>query len=280
MRVIRSPAKMQKTARSLKSRGHTLALVPTMGFLHAGHLALVRRARLMADKVIVSIFVNPTQFGPSEDFSRYPRDTRGDLAKLKMAGVDCVFMPTARAMYPDYFQTQVTVREVSRGLCGDARPGHFDGVAGVVLKLMNITQPDIAVFGKKDFQQLTVIKTMVRDLNLPVRIVGVPIVREKDGLAMSSRNVYLSADERVMARGLSRGLKAARDAANAGEARVAGLISRCRAELPRAPQIRVDYVACVNALTLKPLSRPTRKKTLMAVAVFVGRTRLIDNAVF
>lgn len=251
-------------------------LVPTMGYLHEGHLALIRRARTENELVVVSIFVNPTQFGPAEDFSRYPRDLPRDLALCREAGVDLVFAPEPPAMYPEGFQTYVEVVELAQGLCGASRPGHFRGVATVVAKLFHLIQPDRAYFGEKDAQQLRVIRRMVRDLNMPVEIVSVPTVREPDGLAMSSRNVYLSAEERRAATVLSRALYLARDLVAAGERDAAVIGRRMRDLLDAEPLARVDYLAVVDDESLAPVLRIERP-TLVALAVFFGRTRLIDN---
>ena len=201
---------LRDTLATYRRAGERIAFVPTMGFLHAGHLALMQHARTLADRVVVSIFVNPTQFGPNEDLSRYPRDPEGDASKAGSVGVDLIFSPEPATMYPTGFQTYVEVRELERGLCGDRRPGHFVGVATVVLKLFNLVQPHVALFGDKDYQQLQVLRRMVADLDVPVEVVGLPIVREADGLAMSSRNAYLGPEERQHALALSRGLAAAR----------------------------------------------------------------------
>lgn len=277
MKTLRSPKILQNMM--LKLRGKKIiGFVPTMGCLHEGHLELVRRAHQSCDIVVVSIFVNPLQFGPGEDFKKYPRDERRDLAQLKKAGVDVVFLPRAKDIYDENFQTHVDVEKVSRGLCGASRPGHFRGVATVVLKLLNIVQPQLAFFGKKDFQQLVVIKTMVRDLNLPIKIVGVPIVREKDGLALSSRNIYLKGQERYWALCLSRGLKLLRE-----KFEQKGILSFAAAkkiflsQQPQASALHLDYFSCVDQETLEPLKSLKKNKTLVAVAVFVGKTRLIDN---
>lgn len=280
MKTITSIEAMRKTAAGLKRKGKTVAFVPTMGYLHEGHLSLVRLAKKRADVVVVSIFVNPTQFAPHEDLARYPRDEKGDLKKLQELKTDFVFFPKEKDMYPKDFQTTVEVHSVSKGLCGDSRPGHFQGVATVVLKLFNVVTPDVAVFGKKDFQQLQVLKTMARDLNLPVKILGAPIVREKDGLAMSSRNAYLSEENRKIALCLPRALSAAAKACqkrpklDAVEIRSAFL-----KELPLSERVVLDYFECVDSETLKPLARHEKGRTLIAAAAFIGTTRLIDNVV-
>src|ERR1700757_2917096 len=209
--IIRTPAEMRVRASALRAQGKKIAFVPTMGYLHAGHVSLMEAARSAGDVAVLSIFVNPTQFGPKEDLSRYPRDLEGDLAKAECAGVDVAYVPDAAAMYPDGYQTFVEVEELQKGLCGASRPGHFRGVATVVLKLFHAVQPHVALFGRKDYQQLQVLTRMAHDLDLGVEVVGMPIVREPDGLAMSSRNAYLSPDERLRALALSRALLAARE---------------------------------------------------------------------
>jgi len=262
-------------AEATRRAGRRLALVPTMGFLHQGHLSLMAAARARADVVLVSIFVNPTQFGPTEDLARYPRDLPGDLAKCAAAGVDLVFHPQPADMYPPGHQTFVEVTELSRGLCGDRRPGHFRGVATVVTQLFALARPHLALFGEKDYQQLLVVRRLAEDLHLGVEVVGMPIVREPDGLAMSSRNAYLAPAERVRALALWRGLEAARGRFQAGERDAAELAARVREALRRS-EVREDYVEVVDAATLRPLSRLERPARLL-VAAFVGATRLIDN---
>ena len=257
-----------------RKAGERIALVPTMGALHQGHLSLVTLAKSKADRVVASIFVNPLQFGPREDFHRYPRDEAGDLAKLESAGADLVFAPDKAEMYPQGFSTRVSLGDLTEDLCGAARPNHFDGVATVVTKLLLQCAPDLAVFGEKDYQQLLVIKRLVSDLDIPVEIIGGPIVREEDGLALSSRNAYLSPAERAtapllyqtvfaVAADLSKG-RGADDAAHAGRFKL------------EAAGFRVDYVAVRDPETLKPLSGPVKQARVLA-AVHLGRTRLIDN---
>ena len=254
-----------------------IAFVPTMGFLHEGHLSLLREGRRRADGLVLSIFVNPTQFGPAEDLARYPRDLDGDLAKAASTGTDAIFLPAAAAMYPPGYQTFVRVRDLEKGLCGDRRPEHFVGVATVVCKLFNIVRPHLALFGEKDFQQLAVIRRMARDLDLPLEIVGLPTVREPDGLAMSSRNKYLSPEERGRALALSRGLGEARRLFEAGERRVATLIAEA-ARIAAAEVTRLDYLELRDAETLAPFAgEQIDAPAVLAVAAFVGATRLIDN---
>ncbi len=248
-----------------------------MGFLHEGHLSLMREGARRADVVAASIFVNPTQFGPKEDLSTYPRDAEGDLRRCASAGVAGVYMPEPATVYPAGYQTYVNVEQVSQGLDGDKRPGHFRGVATVVTKLLALFRPEVALFGEKDFQQLQVITRLNADLELGVEIVGMPTIREADGLAMSSRNSYLSAEERQRALGLSRGLFAAQKLAAAGEADVARLLAAIRQELA-AVQAREDYVEIVDSSQLTPLSTLEKTRAARAlIAAFIGKTRLIDN---
>ncbi|MCO5245158.1 MAG: pantoate--beta-alanine ligase [Anaerolineae bacterium] len=253
-----------------------VGLVPTMGFLHEGHLSLVRQAREECASVVVSIFVNPTQFGPSEDLATYPRDTDRDLALLQAAGTDLVWTPTVEVMYPPGFQTYVEVEGVSAGLEGERRPGHFRGVATVVAKLLAAIQPQRAYFGQKDAQQTVVIRQMSRDLSFPVDVVICPTVREPDGLAMSSRNAYLHGDERAAATVLYRALTAASTAFKAGSRDAETLRQIMAATIDAEPLARRQYVSCADPLTLHELEGPV-DSALLSMAVFVGRTRLIDN---
>ncbi|WP_242346880.1 pantoate--beta-alanine ligase [Anaeromyxobacter terrae] len=280
--LITDPAIWQARCSAARDGGARIALVTTMGFLHDGHLSLMREARARADAggrrglALASIFVNPTQFGPNEDLSRYPRDLEGDLAKCASAGIDWVLAPEdPNAMFPPDHQTWVTVERASQGLCGASRPGHFRGVATVVAKLFNLSRPHVALFGEKDFQQLAVIRAMARDLAMGVEIVGMPIVREPDGLARSSRNAYLSRDERARALSLSRALREAADAALRGERDAAALAARARARLDEAG-LRVDYVEIVDPGSLAPVAR-AEAGSVMLVAAWAGATRLIDN---
>ncbi|NCP09974.1 pantoate--beta-alanine ligase [bacterium] len=276
MEVIESVALMQSKAEELRLSGSTIGFVPTMGFLHEGHLELMRVAGRLSEKVIVSIFVNPTQFGPQEDFERYPRDTQGDLAKVEAVPVDIVFMPSAAEMYPRGFQSKVSVGDLSRHLCGLSRPGHFDGVATVVCKLFNITKPHIAVFGQKDYQQLAVISRMVEDMAMDVDIVGVPTVREEDGLAMSSRNAYLSAEERRSALCLKKAMDRAGELYARGERDSSVLKSSMERLILEHPFTNIDYVSVCDPVTLDDLET-LGDRFLIALAVKVGKTRLIDN---
>ena len=264
------------TSRSLLDE--PLGLVPTMGYLHKGHLSLVSRARAECRSVAVSIFVNPTQFGPAEDLAQYPRDLERDLRQLEAAGADMVWTPTPEIMYPTGYQTWVEVEKVTQGLEGAQRPGHFRGVATVVSKLFNAVRPAKAYFGQKDAQQAAVIRQMTRDLNFPIEIVVCPIVREADGLAMSSRNVYLSPGERRAATVLYRALNEAQAAYKGGERRADALRDVMQKTLAEEPLAKVQYVSCADYDTLRELDKVTGK-TLLSMAVFFGKTRLIDNTV-
>ncbi len=277
MRVVRNSAEMQTLAVERRSRGVTVALVPTMGALHEGHLSLVRLAHEHGDEVDVTLFVNPAQFGPGEDLSQYPRTFERDVELCRAAGVSTVFCPDVGQVYAADHSTQVAETRLSTGLCGAHRPGHFDGVVTVVAKLFNIMLPSSAVFGSKDFQQARVIRRMVRDLNFPVRIVLAPIVREPDGLAMSSRNRYLSAREREQALSISRALKGAEAEAADGALDTEALGKSVESAMDAAG-LTVQYVVCVDADTLEPVARLERP-VLLAVAAFIGKTRLIDNVV-
>ena len=269
---------MRERVEDLRRDGRRIAVVPTMGALHEGHLALLRAARARADIVILTIFVNPTQFGPNEDLAKYPRDEAGDLAKARTCGIDLAFCPDASAMYPAGAQTFVEVRELQKPLCGASRPGHFAGVATIVTKLFHITKPHLAVFGEKDYQQLAIIRRMVRDLDFDIEIASVPIVREPDGLALSSRNAYLSPEQRKVALSLSKGLAAAAAAFAAGERDAAALIAAARAPIDAEPIMRIDYLELRDAAELTPATTVTAP-VVLALASYAGTTRLIDNRV-
>jgi pantoate--beta-alanine ligase len=276
MRIIESVSGMQAAADELRASGRKIGLVPTMGYLHEGHLELMRAAAKQADVVVASIFVNPTQFGPGEDLDRYPRDFDGDVRKAGGAGVEVIFAPTAEEMYPPGFQTKVRVERVTKHLCGLSRPVHFEGVTTVVCKLFNCVKPDVAVFGEKDFQQLVVIERMVIDLNMEVRIVGVPVQREPDGLAMSSRNAYLNAEERRSALSLFKSLELARRLYNGGERDARVIRDAVIGLISSHPFTSVDYVEVCDPVSLEAVD-VLKGRTLLALAVNVGRTRLIDN---
>ncbi len=278
MEVVRSVAEMRKRAAELREAGSVVALVPTMGALHEGHLSLVRIARELADTVVVSIFVNPTQFGPSEDLERYPRDLDRDAALAAEAGGDLVFAPAIGEIYPARYDTVVHVQRLTRRLCGAFRPGHFDGVCTVVAKLLNIVRPSLAVFGQKDAQQAAVIERMVADLDMDVEIVRGPTVREPDGLAMSSRNVYLSIEERADAAVLHEALELGRSLHAAGEKDAAKVVGSMRELIEAKETTEIQYLVAVDAATLEDVSE-LADGTLLATAVHVGATRLIDNVV-
>lgn len=275
MRMIENPVEMQAEVRRLRAAGKSVGFVPTMGYLHAGHVSLVEAARKECDAVVVSIFVNPIQFGPKEDFSRYPRDMERDSQLCGAAGADYIFAPEAPSMYPAGFQTVVSVGTLAEPLCGAVRPGHFIGVATVVAKLFNIVTPDKAYFGEKDFQQLQVIRRMALDLNMGVEVVGMPIVREPDGLAMSSRNVYLSLEERTKALALSKSLKAAEKLAETGVSDCASILKEVRDVLD-ASGIEAEYAEIRDAETLEIVTE-LKRPAVLALAARVGNTRLIDN---
>ncbi len=277
IRVINTVREMQAYSDELRGQGRSIGFVPTMGYLHEGHLSLVRCAKRENDVTVVSIYVNPTQFGPNEDFRDYPRDLERDLKLLEKEGVDTVFAPSNKEMYPDMSLTTVHVDKLTEGLCGARRPGHFDGVCLVVSKLFNIVKPHRAYFGKKDYQQFRVIERMVNDLNFDVDIVPCPIVREKDGLAMSSRNIYLSDKEREDATCLYRSLLLAMDLIKNGERNVVNIKDRMAEFINGFGSVKkIDYIEIVDKYTLEP-AREIQGNELIALAVYIGRARLIDN---
>ncbi len=276
MQIMDKVAQMQETSRRLRASGKTIALVPTMGFLHEGHLALMKEGRRIADVLVISIFVNPTQFGPSEDYEEYPRDMEGDLSKAKRNGVDIVFTPSVEEMYQEGFQTKVVVEEVTRHLCGLSRKGHFEGVATVVAKIFNITKAHFGIFGQKDYQQLIVIRRMVKDLNMDIEIISYPTVREPDGLAMSSRNKYLAPEERRSALCLKKSIDTALDLVKRGERRVERIKSAVQGLILSYPFTKIEYVSICDPLTLENLDA-VEGEFLLGLAVKVGKTRLIDN---
>jgi len=278
MEIIKKIELMQKLSDKWRRNGHIISCVPTMGFLHQGHIELLRLGRDKGDRLIMTIFVNPTQFGPHEDFEKYPRDTEGDLNKARSAGVDAVFMPTVEEMYPDGFQSTVTVNTITQYLCGKFRPGHFAGVTIVVAKLFNITKPHLAIFGEKDYQQLAVIKQMVRDLNMDIDIIGLPTVRERDGLAMSSRNKYLSPEERLSALSLKKGLDLAKAMVKDGEKDSATIKNAVKELILTHPFTEIDYVTICDPAKLTDMEN-IDGPSLLALAVKVEKARLIDNSI-
>jgi pantoate--beta-alanine ligase len=278
MRVITSIPKMQQFSLRERRKGKTIGFVPTMGALHQGHLSLIRCARKENDLVVTSIFVNPAQFGPKEDFKKYPRSLKRDSRLCRACGVDLIFYPQAKAIYPPGYLTYITVEKLSDKLCGRSRPGHFKGVATIVAKLFNIVQPDNAYFGQKDAQQSIIIKSMVSDLDMPVKIRVLPTVREKEGLALSSRNLYLKPNERKDALVLSKALKVARGLIKKGIKDSAKISAKMKQVIRRAKSARVDYISIVDLENLEPL-KIIRGKCMIALAVRIGRTRLIDNII-
>lgn len=278
MRIIEPIREMQTFAEVARGQGKKIAFVPTMGFLHQGHASLLEEARRRGDILVMSIFVNPTQFGAGEDYEAYPRDMKRDELLAGQAGVDVIFSPAAEEMYPAHYQTSVQVEEVTRNLCGASRPTHFRGVTTVVCKLFNIVKPHVAIFGEKDFQQLVAIRRMVADLNLDVTIVGMPTYREEDGLAMSSRNTYLTPPERIAALSINKSLKAALALFREGERRAANIIGMVQGIITAQPLARVDYIKVCDTEQLQDIEQIERESVL-AVAVKIGRARLIDNVV-
>lgn len=279
MKIVHSIKEVRDVVKQWRKQGLSVGFVPTMGYLHEGHGSLVEKASKENDKVVVSIFVNPIQFGPKEDFSSYPRDLERDGKIVEAAGGDLIFNPSNEEMYLRDFSTYVDMNGITEGLCGAKRPGHFRGVCTVVTKLFNIVLPDRAYFGEKDAQQLAVIKRMVRDLDIPVEIVPCPIVRESDGLAMSSRNTYLNEEERKAALVLSRSLKSAKEALLQGERSAENIKLMINEILTSEPLARIDYVNVVDSLSLAEVAT-IGKSVLVAIAVFIGKTRLIDNFIF
>lgn len=279
MVIVKTIDEVRKIVKDWKMHGLKVGFVPTMGYLHEGHRSLIEKSVIENDRTVVSIFVNPIQFAPNEDLESYPRDLDRDAALCKVTGADLIFNPEPSEMYPDDFYTSVDVDIITKGLCGKTRPIHFKGVCTVVSKLFNIVTPDKAYFGQKDAQQLAVIKRMVRDMNMDIKIVGCPIVREKDGLAKSSRNTYLSAEERKAALVLSRSLKKAKDMLENGERNAQKLTEAIKAEISSEPLAKLDYAEIVDSLDLQPVDT-IEKDVLVAIAVYIGKTRLIDNFTF
>ncbi|OIO33132.1 MAG: pantoate--beta-alanine ligase [Candidatus Omnitrophica bacterium CG1_02_40_15] len=278
MKIYRSARSLTKKVCDVKKQGKTIGLVPTMGFLHEGHMSLIRRAREDTDCVMVSIFVNPAQFGPKEDFKKYPRDFKRDFSLCEKENVDIVFAPKVEEMYPENYATYINVEKITDTLCGASRPGHFRGVATVVAKLFNITMPDIAYFGQKDIQQAVVIKKMAEDLNMSVRIKAMPIVREKDGLAMSSRNIYLNLEERMQAQSIYKSLKLAKELFDSGERDSGKIINKMRKVIDKQSEAKIDYIKIVDTKGLKDMKKIS-DEAFVAAAVWVGKTRLIDNII-
>lgn len=278
MKIIESVKEMQGLSAAVRHDGRTIAFVPTMGYLHEGHASLMREGRRRGELLVLSIFVNPTQFGEGEDFDAYPRDLERDRRVAEEAGVDVIFAPRAREMYPEGYQSYVDVERLTTHLCGASRPGHFRGVTTVVTKLFNIVKPHVALFGRKDYQQLAVIRRMTADLNMDVEVVGMPIVREADGLAMSSRNSYLSPKNRSKALCLSRAIRAARTAYRGGERDVATLDTIAREQIAAADGALIDYLEFRHGASLE-LQQQADDNTLLALAVKIGTTRLIDNCI-
>ena len=276
MEVIQRTLQMKEASKKARSDGKIIGFVPTMGYLHEGHLSLVREARKMSDVVVVSIFVNPAQFGPTEDFDKYPRDPTRDAEMLSSEKVDYLFLPKAEEMYPENYHTYVHVRDLSARLCGVSRPAHFEGVTTVVLKLFHIVDPHFAFFGQKDAQQLVIVRRLVKDLNLDVEIVRVSIVREPDGLAISSRNLYLSPEERKAATVLYRALEHALARMEEGERKAKTILKEMRGIIQTEPLARIDYIAATDLVELKDVKN-IKGKCLIALAVYFGSTRLIDN---
>jgi pantoate--beta-alanine ligase len=278
MEIIRKIKSMQELSEKWRRDGNIISCVPTMGYLHQGHVQLLKAGRNKSDKLIMTIFVNPTQFGPHEDYEKYPRDTEGDLNKARSAGVDAVFMPTVDEMYPDGFQSIVTVEGITQYLCGKSRPGHFAGVTIVVVKLFHITKPHMAIFGEKDYQQLKVIKRMVSDLNMDIDIIAVPTIREQDGLAMSSRNKYLSPKERLSALSLKKSLDLAQAMVEDGVQDTASIKTAVQELILSHPFTEIDYITICEPETLTDIEQ-IDGPSLLALAVNVGRARLIDNRI-
>lgn len=278
LRVLRTVAEVRAVVSAARAAGGRIGFVPTMGGLHAGHAALIRRARAECDCVVVSIFVNPAQFGPREDYTKYPRNLDADCALCEREGADAVFVPEVEAIYPPGDKTRVEVAGLTEGMCGAFRPGHFRGVTTVCARLFNIVEPDAAYFGEKDYQQLKVVERMVRDLQMPLTIIPCPTVRDADGLALSSRNTYLSPDDRQAASTLWRALQAAQAAVSADERECAAILQVVRGVFEREPKARLQYAELRNPETLQTVER-VDAPTLLALAAFVGEVRLIDNLV-
>ena len=278
MKIIESIEQMKKVSQDFRTQGKKISFVPTMGYLHQGHRSLLKKGREVGDRLITSIFVNPIQFGQGEDFEKYPRDMEKDRELCEAEGVDILFTPKTEEMYPDEYQTSVEVLWVTKNLCGRARPGHFRGVATVVTKLFNIIRPHYAVFGEKDFQQLVAIRRLVKDLDMDMDILGMPIMREPDGLAMSSRNAYLSTEERKAALSIYKALQAAKGLYDKGERTDRVLLKEVKRILEAEPMVKPEYAKVVDINTMEDIDS-AGKEALLAIAAWVGNTRLIDNVV-
>ena len=278
MQIIERVLEMQRWSETERRQGRQIALVPTMGFLHEGHLSLVRDGKMRGDRVVVSLFVNPAQFAPQEDFASYPRDFARDRELLNDIGIDVLFHPAVEEIYPEGFETRIEIGELSKPLCGAVRPGHFSGVATVVAKLFNIVRPQVAVFGCKDYQQLQIIRRLVRDLNFDIEVIGHPTVREPDGLAMSSRNAYLDSEERKAALCLYRSLRYAEELVRRGERRAAAIVDSARGEIAREALTRIEYISLCDPENLREIELIT-DSALLALAVRIGKARLIDNII-
>ncbi|MCG2713015.1 MAG: pantoate--beta-alanine ligase [Candidatus Omnitrophica bacterium] len=276
MKIIRSIASMQNRVKEMRKKAKRIGFVPTMGYLHPGHMSLAHQSVKECDITVMSIYVNPLQFGSGEDYEKYPRDLKKDITLSKKAGVDYLFVPSDYVMYPEGFSSKVSVTNVTQTLCGASRPGHFEGVATVVLKLFNIIMPDAAYFGQKDAQQAIIIKKMVKDLNMPIEIKALPIVREESGLAMSSRNAYLSEPQKLQALSLYQALSKARQLIRQGECSKVKIISAMKRLILREKSVKIDYIAIVDAEKLS-IKKIIKGKVLIALAVFIGKVRLIDN---
>lgn len=279
MRVVKSVKEVRDAVKEWKSQGLSVGFVPTMGYLHEGHESLIKKAVKDNDRVVVSIFVNPMQFGPTEDLDKYPRDLERDSKLCENAGANLIFHPEKEEMYFEDFSSYVDINGLSDELCGKSRPIHFRGVCTVVTKLFNIVNPDRAYFGEKDAQQLAIIRRFVRDLNIDIEIIGCPIIREEDGLAKSSRNTYLSKEERQAALILSQSLNLAKDAINSGEGNSSVVIDIISNSIKKEPLAKIDYIEVVDSLSMKPV-KTIEKSVLVAIAVYIGKTRLIDNFTF
>jgi pantoate--beta-alanine ligase len=276
MEILKTKAAMQAWSKNKKKQEKTICFVPTMGYLHQGHVSLMEKGKTLSDELVLSIFVNPTQFGPNEDLSTYPTDIENDLKLAEKAGVTAVFLPQRQDIYPEHFQTSVNLEFLPGHLCGQSRQGHFSGVATVVTKLFNIVMPDKAVFGMKDFQQLRIIRQLVQDLDFDIEIIGCPIIREKDGLAMSSRNVYLSESQRISALSLYQSIKLAHKLVGQGELSIAVLKAKIELFISSFPETSIDYITFCDQTTLDDIDF-IEDHVLLALAVKVGKTRLIDN---